>query len=530
MVCAVIVEHPERLWWLLALPLLWWLAQPPRPSVVHWTPHLPEVQKALAALRRRPPRRSTLRLVCSLAAAAAVVLAYAGLATQGVPGPQRLVVLLDASASMAASAAGRPSAFAAAQERLRAQLAVVPEHVDVTVLRCGGPLLRRHGAHARAARDLGGPAGGLAAPLADVAERLPADTAVWTLTDGQGQARLPARGALTVFDVAGPNAAVLAARLTDGWPLPQLEVAVDLIAFAAGPNAVVVRAGGDAVEPTERTLTLSPGVATTLTLPLLRRAAGGELVVAVELAGDVLAADDRWSCRLPALPAPTIAVLADAEAGPYAHVAAAALAAEVGGRVAPAEGAPTAGLLVVDGGEVAIEPGRVRALCFGSRLAGVPRGPVWLEPRIVDWDRRQPWLQDLDLSLLRIAVALPETLPAGQPFLWGEAPSGERAPLAVTAGGPERRSVHFAFRLADGNLPLLPAFPQLLRRAFVHAHAEAAAPTGQRAPLAVGEQDLLRRPAAADRTLPAFGAPPTSVAGALLLAALALLALRAWLR
>jgi hypothetical protein len=31
---------PQQLWWLLAvLPLLFWLAQPPRPRRLHLTPH-----------------------------------------------------------------------------------------------------------------------------------------------------------------------------------------------------------------------------------------------------------------------------------------------------------------------------------------------------------------------------------------------------------------------------------------------------------------------------------------------------------
>lgn len=523
----------ERLWWLLLVPLLVWLAQPPRPRQVAWTPHFDAVERALAARRLRPPRRSNLRLLLLLLACGAAVCAYAGLGRAAVPGPQRLVVLLDASSSMAASAGegrGGVSRWQLAVDELRRTLAAVPEHVDVTVLRCGGEVLRRHGAFARQVRDLGVPGGAAVADLALLASSVPGDTVVHTITDGQGQEALPTVGALTVVGVPADNAAVLQVRLDDGWPLPELTAEVDLAVFAAQARQVELRVDGAAVEPLSQTVQLEPSLPSRLVLPLARRAAGGDLQVTVSLPGDGLGTDDRWSCVLPPLPAPTIAVLADAEGGPYATVAAAALAAEVSGRVVAAGEDDGSGLLLVDGGQIDLRPGARRALCFGTRLSGRPAAEVWLEPRVTDWDRRTPLTADLDLSGLRVLVALPETLPDGEPFLWAAGPASESAPLAVVVSDQDRCSLHFAFRLADSNLPLLPAFPQLLRRAFVRAYGSAASAAEVRAPLAVGEQDLRAVATAPDRPLPAFGEPRESWRGLCLWLAVALLAVRAWCR
>ena len=75
--------------------------------------------------------------------------------------PRRDVIfLVDGSGSMAARR-GEVSAFVRARQEIERVLAQVPEHVDVTLLRCGGDLRRRYGAAARALSDLGPPAGDL---------------------------------------------------------------------------------------------------------------------------------------------------------------------------------------------------------------------------------------------------------------------------------------------------------------------------------------------------------------------------------
>ena len=86
-------------------------------------------------------------------------------------------------------------------------------------------------------------------------------------------------------------------------------------------------------------------------------------------------------------------------------------------------------------------------------------------------------------------------------------PKAKRTPNKTEKGSKRRRgaSVHFAFRLQDGNLPLLAAFPQLLRRSFVRCYGQAARIGVLSAEPAAGEQDLWRRQVGEDRPLPDFG-------------------------
>jgi hypothetical protein len=224
-------------------------------------------------------------------------------------------------------------------------------------------------------------------------------------------------------------------------------------------------------------------------------------------------------------------VLADPESGPFARVAAQALAIEVGGEVVDAGSGTEVGMLLVDGGVAPVVPGRVRALCFGSRTDAASSLTTWLEPRVADWDRVGPLTAGLDFAELRVQAAFPETLPAGEPFLWADDGAGGRRPLAVVAEGERTASVHFAFRLQDSNLPLLPAFPQLLRRGFVRTYG-AGARLGVLTPQpAAGEQDLRPGgPVVADRLLPAFPPADRPLGAAFVLLGLCALALRAFVR
>lgn len=524
---------PWALLLLLALPVLWWLSLPPPPQAVSWTPHLAQVERALAALRRRPPRWSRLRFLLLALAVAAAAMAAARPQWRGEPGAERLVVVLDASASMAAAAAGERSPWAIATERLRRTLASVPPHVDVTVLRAGGELRRRHGASARALHDLGVPSGPLACDLAAVAAAAAREpgTAVWTLTDGQSSPRLPADGALSVVPRPGPNAAVLAVRLADAWPLPQLSLAVDVAGFVDAPGMAVVQVRGAVVTAITRDVELAAASPRTLEFAVERAAAGGPLEVAVQLPGDVLATDDVHRVWLPPLPAPRIAVLEDAgDSGAFGALAARALAAEVGGEVVAGDAGARVGLLLVDGGRVALPAGSARALTFGCELPNVDAAPVaWDRPAPLDWARTGELGRGLDLSELRIDRAFRGLLPPGEPFLWA-LEDGRPEPLAVVAGRGDVASVHFAFRLADSNLPLLAAFPQLLRRAFVRCHGRGAAPVVATPPPDPGELDLRQAAAASERPLPPFAAAPVDLSVACLLLGLLALACRCWVR
>ena len=167
-------------------------------------------------------------------------------------------------------------------------------------------------------------------------------------------------------------------------------------------------------------------------------------------------------------------------------------------------------------------------LAFGLRQPGV-EAELWPEPVIVDWDRQDPLLVGLDCSELQVAHALAGALPAGKPLLWGRGPGGGRQPLAVLVEGPRAASLHFAFRIQDSNLGLLPAFPQLLRRAFQRGYGEDRRVDVRSEPVVSSEADL-RGLAAIRRSLPLFAAPARELAGWCALLALGLLALRSGVR
>lgn len=520
------LNAPERLWWLLLLPVLYWLALPPRPQRQTLTAHLPQWLLAQARLRRRPPRFRRWRFVLLALAVVGAVLAAAGPALPGAAGPTRLCVVVDSGASMAHRVGDRTAAEIATAT-VRDGLAAVPPHVDLVVVTAGGAVQRRHGAAARAFADPLVPAGASVdlAAVAAAASRA-ADTAVWTLTDGQSPP-LPEEGALTLCGAGGDNAAIAAIDVVDAWPLPELRLLVTLQSRARAPwrgqvsvLGAVEAAGPFAVE-------MQPDERRVAELPLRRTVAGGALTVELRMPGDVLPLDDRLTLTLPPLPLPTIALLGDRTL-PVVRAAVAALAQEVGGKVVEGEDLQRAGFLLVEGGIADLTPGATRALAFGCRAsaAGAPR--VWPSPTVVDWDRQSAWTAGLDLSELEVTHALHGILPAGQPLLWGAGPGGERLPLAVVVPG-DQTSVHFAFRLQDSNLALLPAFPQLLRRAFVGSFgiAHAIQPPGP--PVPTTETDL-RHLAKGGRPLPRFGSPAQELGGWCLLAALLALAIRAYVR
>ena len=524
------LERPEFLWCLLAAPLLWWLSRPPAPRQRLWTAHHEQWRLALQTLRRRPPRGSWLRLLLLLVALAAAALAAAGPRSAATAGPTQLVVLFDASLSMAARSGGS-SAHARARALAERRLASLPAHVEVRLLRCGGDLVRRYGDAARRLTDLGAPAGPLDVDLAQLVDALyDAETETWLLTDGQAQVRTPDRGALDVLDARGENASITAVRVEDSWPLPQLAVEVSAAVHAAADAEVyLVARGAFAGGEERRLLSWRDGQPATARFELQREAAGGELELRVELAADALSEDDARVVELPPLPAPRVAVLADEDAGPFAAVAADALAEEVGGRVVPATAGGEVGLLLVDGGAVDLAPGEARVMTFGATLAGQRDPEAWEPPGALDWDRGHPLTRGLDLSELRVDRAWRGVLPEGEAVIWA-VEDGRREPLAVLAQGDGVASLHFAFRLRDGNLPLLAAFPQLLRRGFVSSYGQDVLVEVDSSSLPEEELDLRYAQPAASRPLRAFGAPGESLARWCVAVGLVALGLRALFR
>ncbi|MEC7584863.1 MAG: hypothetical protein VYE77_11145 [Planctomycetota bacterium] len=514
----------------LLLRLLWWLARPPRPRRRILTAHREQWLRALAALRRRPPRLRPLRLWLLVSAVVAIALAAAAPKLAAGPGPDRLLVLLDASASMAARS-GDGTAQSGALRAIREQLAEVPTHVRVEVVELGaGGLRRLRGPVARKLADPMPPQGALPAPLAELVRVGAAQqqTVVWTVTDGQHDGALPADGAITCTGETATNAAVLAVACADRWPLPELDLTVDMQWFADRPASGVLRVEG-AIEPVEpMRVELAADQRARAQLSVRRLPAGGPLRVLLGVDGDALAADDLWQAELPPLPAPRIAVLSDDRGGPYVRAAAAALAEEVGGDVVAAEAGRGAGFLLIEGGRAELAPGSSPFLAFGVARPG-EEPELWPEPVVVDWDREDPLMAGLDWSELQVAHALAEALPDGRPLLMGRGVAGERQPLAVLVEGPRASSVHFAFRIQDSNLGLLPVFPQLLRRALLRGYGDGRL-IEERSPRVLAAEADLRGLAVASRPLPDFGRAARELGSWCALLALGLLALRAWIR
>lgn len=525
------LTRPEHLAWLLLLPVLFWLSRPHRPHRVIATPHLAQWLRAQARLRRRPVRLRWLRFLLLALAFSASVLALCGPTLGGREGPRALAVLVDVSGSLAATAQDPP------WRRLRAELAsrlkALPDDVPVRMALCGDGVSVVEGSVEELLAALpSAPAGPGRADLGPLAQQLAdsaPDVAVWTLTDGLGATVPPAAGALTVVGEPRANVGFTGLAIEDHWPLPEVKLTLELRSFDATPKTLQIAVEGG-VEPADPLpVTLGPGAVQQIDLAL-RRAAGGPVRVYLVEHRDGLALDDAVALQLPPPPAVDIAFFADEEAGPWLELAARVLAGETGGRVVGSDQASVAGFVLTDGGIFPQAAGSMRFLTFGTRSSEQPLAveDVVARPRIIDWDRTDPITQGLDLSELQVTTCLRrDFIGTGKPLI-----SAEHGPLLVVDEGETWTSVHAAFRLGDSNLPQLPAFPQLLRRAFAHSFRDLARPTPSPDNLlSAAESDLGRRADAGayrDRAVPALGHPGTSLAVPLLLLALLALALRVY--
>ena len=525
------LTRPEHLAWLLLLPVLYWLSRPHRPHHVSGTPHLTQWLRARARLRRRPVRLRWLRLLLLLMAFTASVLALCGPTQGGREGPRALAVLVDTSASLNAPAGG--PAWTQVQAELERQLTSVPAEVEVRLALCGdgvrvvdGPVERL--LSAVPASGSGPGTVDLDALAKQLAETAP-DVAVWSVTDGLGPTLPPSVGALTVVGEAHANIGFTALEVDDHWPLPEVNLVLQLSSYQIEAQTVQVAVEGGVEPVTPIEVSLEPGAVERVELSL-RRSEGVDLRVFLVDHTDALAADDEVRVQLPPPPSVDIAVLADGEAGPWIEAAAAALARETGGRVVHRDDVGKAGFVLTDGGIFGQESGSMRFLTFGSRAGdeALVLEDMVARPNIVDWDRSDPITRGLDLSELSVTTCLRhDFIGRGKPLI-----TAEHGPLMVVDEGEIWTSVHFAFRLGDSNLPLLPAFPQLLRRSFARSFRDLARATPSPANLLSPEESDLRRRATEEayreRPLPALGEAGTSLVVPLLLLALGAAALRVY--
>jgi hypothetical protein len=513
---------PERLLLLLLVAALFLLARPPRVTRSVSSAHLARWRAACERLRR--PRQTPRRLRFWLLVAALVLaaLAAAGPRLAVRDGPRVLVALLDASPSMAAREA-EGSAYEQALAALRAAARALPAQVELRVATLGETPRVLRGSREELLAALPAtplPRVGRGPGPVELARELAAepDLAVWTLSDAR-DGPLPDTGALSVFGGEPANRGIVAVELREAWPLVAFELVVEVSGELQGPlevqGAAVERAPQDRVE-------LGPG-RTRVTLFLARRA-GEDCRIALPSADDdALALDDAVALRVAAPVAGRIGLMgATTDDGASLALRSARLLAELAGaELVAVSGGERVDLLVVDGGQLAAAP--PRSLSFGTAFAELPPR---LAPRLADWDRSHPLSAGLDLSELTVRQALAgAALPADGMVLIAAADG----PLAVAREQDGQRSVHFAFRLEDSNLPLLAALPQLLRRSLAWVGGEGSRSRVLDAgPLDAAESELRRSSRPPDRRLPDFGAEGLALTVPLLLLAAALLTWRCW--
>ncbi|MSR38000.1 MAG: hypothetical protein EXS02_04080 [Planctomycetes bacterium] len=527
------LTSPLQLWWLaLLLPLIFWLHLPPRPRQVHWTAHLPQWLLAERTVRRRPPRFRALRWLLLTLAVIAVVMAQSGPLSKSQPGPRKLLVLLDGSASMAAP--GADSCFARAIEIVRKKIATLPLHIEVEVVLIGAEVTRMSGSFARALAVSYEPMGELPAPLSEFAKAASADpeTAVWLLTDGQVAAgKVPGLPAGVGYQSIGQpktNVALTVEQIEDAWPRPQLRLQIVVHNFGPRVPCHLRVSGALSAAVPDQLLDLPDMGSSEIRLDLLRSPAGGEITLRVQADGDALASDDVVLLRVSPLPVPRIAVLADDQGKVFVTAAATALAEEVGGSVVDGKSGEQVSFLLIEGGSTELTAGSEAFAAFGVRSGGAS-AESYAQPTGIDWERSSPLLKGLDLSDLYIQNALLAPLPLGLVLMQGLDSSGASRPLMVLCNGAHAASLHTAFRLQDSNLPLLPAFPQILRRMLVAAQGGGIAIPKPARP-SLFESDLTRIPAPREVGLLPLGAPGDDLAPLCLLCAAALVALRLCLR
>ncbi|MDA0934124.1 MAG: BatA domain-containing protein [Planctomycetota bacterium] len=533
------LTRPVALALLGLIPLLYWLAIPPRPRRSASTAHLPLWEVALQRLRRQPERFRHLRFWLLVLALSSVGFAAAGPVLRGRAGADVVAIVLDNSPSMAALEADGSTAFDRARDGLRRVVPILPPGLRFR-LGFAGPdgsptVVRGTSDDVLAAvegLEVVAAAGFSVRDVAAAFANGPDSTALWTWTDARGDGDVaPTSGALELVGAATlPNAAWLRVEVEDAWPLPEIVFRGE-IAWSGGAVRPDVTIVGDAleVESVEVDGDAEDGTAR-IAIRALRRA-GGEAVLGLVRSedggpwSDAQPTDDRVSVRVAPPGASRIGLMArrDAAPGRWIERAGGVLAELAGGQVVEVEPGDQVDLLLVEGGALA---GPVPRSCtFGTAFGASTSSEIGAATPVVDdWNRRHPLTAGLDLSELVIRQRELAPLPSGTVLI-----SSDAGPLAVARDGPGGRSLHLAFRLGESNLPYLAALPQLLRRALTWTAAvETRAVEVFRGDAA--EARLIRAGGAGNRDLPVLATPDRSLVGVLLLMALGFLAARTLLR
>jgi hypothetical protein len=532
------LTRPVALTLLGLIPLLWWLALPPRPRRVVATAHLPLWEIALRKLRRESERFRPLRFWLLVGAFVAATTAVAGPVIRGRPGAGSVAVLVDNSASMGAREPDGTCAFDALRTGLRDRIGGLPPELRYRWAYAGpdgDPVVGRGRAEDLVeALDRLVLRKGPSLDLARTASLLVTDeprTAVWAWTDGRGAwASDGIPGAVELVGAPGlPNAAWVRLDVEDSWPLSDIRLHGTVVWSGGAPRPDVAVVGsavevlqldvldGDASGQARVDIRVHRIGAGRVELRLARVDGRGEWI-------DAQPGDDVVAVDIVPPGASRLGLRSGEGDGPSSWLQRSALllAELTGGEVVLPEPSDEVDLLLVEGGKLRAPV--ARSLTFGTGFGERAGDPPGLPPVVVDWDRRHPLTRGLDLSELRIRGPGQRVLPEGDVLIVGDA-----GPLAVGVEGDRGRSVHFGFGLEDSNLPYLAAYPQLLRRALTWtAGIELSAVEVYR-----GDEDearLVRSAALHPHGLPLLATPDQSLVGVFLLVALGLLAVRSQVR
>ncbi|HYF15983.1 MAG TPA: VWA domain-containing protein [Phycisphaerales bacterium] len=496
---------------LLALYMLRLRRRPVRVgSILFWPGAEQDLQANVPLRRLRPSWLLFLHLLALLL----VLLAFARPAVDTLgAGAERVVLLIDASASMSArdpAQPGAPTRLDRAKERAG--------ELAREMLRGAGRRRVAVVAFAHSARAATGftsssaiiddaiasieptdQPGDLARALeaaealalsADAAEEEP-DPALVLLSDGSFRTttRAPASALRTAFERIGDDAApfnagvvAIGARRDAATPSSLARLSVRIAANAPGGVDVAIAVAVDGVVRDRRAVPIparaedrSPADAE---VPLAVPVTNAQTVLTVSISGgDALSADDTASVVIPPLDPPAIAVVRDPSAAATAW-----LLDDVLAELRPrslATGAPTqplpaeTDLVVADGAWPAPHgepPRHPSTLAFGvvPDVPGVAAAGV-ATPRAgsVFWDRRHPVMRGVSLDDLVIARSLHLTLADPPPPGWTftVVARSDDTPLIVEARSRTRAVLVAGFALAETNWPLRPSFPVFIANA-----------------------------------------------------------------
>ena len=459
-----------------------------------------------AAQRARARLRHKLSLALVLAGLAFAVLALVRPVLGG-RGRQRIIVVLDTSASMGArdgdgTRLGRAvDELAALADRLAPddQLALISTGaagaVEVPPTRGHAAVVMRARALAEAGARGDNRGDELALRLADALCRDASKSQIIVVSDGAGltvpPGRCPRRQLAVARAAENVGVSALSARLIDGLGTHDLHVAVTSSATAPRPVQVTLSVDDRVLDVIPLEVPAAGTVERSLRL-VIDGEPGARLRAALTGPGagaDALAADDQASVALPDAGPVSVLLVTTRKASLLAE------ALKVHPRARLAVAAPDAlpagpfDLILLEDAAKAALPPAGHVVGFGLVPTGAPLalGAAATERGVVRWDFDAPWFRYVDLRDLFVTSA--KIVSGGRAII--DSPSGA---LASITGWGDRELIVTGFGVGETDLGLRAAFPNLVANLIDWA----APASGPRPPpegvLAAAESDLRPRP------------------------------------